>query len=377
MSYDYSIKYVRGRDLPHVDALSRLRFSCDARDEDPTQVAATINCVQFENELLQPDDVRTEMREPFFRGILERVRQGRWSNCTQAEKPFERCAERFTIEDGMLYRGKRLFIPPRLREKAFKASHGDSHSGIHSSVRRLKISAWWPNMDSEIERMVRQCSVCKRKRFRGDESVHKWPTANPFERLHMDWADIPSVGTVLIIVDAGSGWIEAFPTKNRSSETVIKCLRTVFTRFGIPVTLVSDNGKEFTSRDLNLWLERQGVNKLESPPYFPQANGLAERAVRTVKSALSTWKESVYHKDFNTFLQRILFHHRVSSFSRGKSPAEIVFGRQLRVPIVSFSTRRTSIIQALQRDACTFCRFLNGEGSQYILAPGQRRAAAG
>ena len=151
----------------------------------------------------------------------------------------------------------------------------------------------------------------------------------------MDWADVPGAGLVLVVVDAGSGWIMAFPTRDRSSKTVIKCLRTVFTRFGVPELMVSDNRKEFVSREVNLWLERQGVRKMESPPYFPRANGLAERAVRTLKSALVTWKENVYHSDFNTFLQRVLFHHRVSAFSRGKSPAEIIFGRQLRVPVVS------------------------------------------
>ena len=334
MSYDYSIKYVPGEDLPHADALSRLRFKGE-EDADMNQVAAFINCVEFEGKLLDPEEVRLELKEPFMSRILERVKKGWWSNCTQAEKPFLRVSGRLTIENGILYRGTRVFVPLRLRKRAFQISHGDAHSGIHSSIRRLKISAWWPGMDSDIERFVRQCEVCGRNKFRGQTSVHKWPSSAPFERLHMDWADIPSVGNVLIIVDAGSGWMEAFPTKDRTSGTVIKCLRAVFTRFGIPVVLVSDNAKEFVSQELNLWLERQGVSKMESPPYFPQANGIAERAVRTVKDALGTWKESVYHKDFNTFLQRILFNHRVSSHSRGKSPAEVVFGRQLRVPVVS------------------------------------------
>ena len=216
----------------------------------------------------------------------------------------------------MLYRGTRLFIPPRLRQEAFRINHGDNHSGIQSSIRRMKISTWWPSMESDIERMVKQCPSCRKCRFQGEQSVHKWPEATPFQRIHIDWADVSGVGTVLIIVDSGTGWIEAFLTSNRSSETVIKCLRNVFSRFGTPETLVSDNGKEFVSRDLNCWLKRQGVNKMESPPYFPRSNGLAERAVRTVKTALSSWKESVYHNDFNAFLQRVLFHHSLFVLSR-------------------------------------------------------------
>ena len=189
-------------------------------------------------------------------------------------------------------------------------------------------------MARDIQSMVQNCKECMKVRPSYSKSVHKWPEAAPLERWHMDWADL-GFSQVLIVVDAGSGWIEAFPTRNRLSSTVIKCLRCVFTRFGIPLCLVSDNGPELVSEEINTWLARQGVKKMESPKYFPRANGLAERAVQTVKAAIATWKEYKYHTDFNSFLQRVLFHHRVSAVPRGKSPSELVFGRQLRVPIVS------------------------------------------
>ena len=91
---------------------------------------------------------------------------------------------------------------------------------------------------------------------------------------------------------------------------------------------------------------------MESPPYFPRANGLAERAVRTVKTALSSWRESVCHCDFNAFLQKVLFHHRISACSRGKSPAEIVYGRQLRVPVVSRFEQGEDVIYKPSEKMC-------------------------
>ena len=79
-------------------------------------------------------------------------------------------------------------------------------------------------------------------------SVDCWPAATPFQRLHMDWAYTKEVGEVLVIVDSGSGWIEAFKCKDRSTKSVITCLEVVFTRFGSPETLVSDNAKKNLSQ---------------------------------------------------------------------------------------------------------------------------------
>lgn len=151
----------------------------------------------------------------------------------------------------------------------------------------------------------------------------------------MDWAFVPAIGNILIVVDAYSGWIEAFPTKDRSADSVINSLRTVFTRFGVPELVVSDNAAEFTSAPLLAWLERNGARKMESPPYSPQSNGAAERAVQTIKKALQAWTQRLTHGSFVAFLQKALLHHRNSSTSRGRTPAELVLGRRLRVPVVS------------------------------------------
>ena len=108
----------------------------------------------------------------------------------------------------------------------------------------------------------------------------------------MDWVDI-GLTQLLIVVDSGSGWIEAFPSSNRLSSTIFRdsILANYLRPFRRPSLLdLSDNAPEFVSEELNEWLMRQGIKKLESPKYFPEANGLAEWAVRTVKTALATWK---------------------------------------------------------------------------------------
>ena len=121
------------------------------------------------------------------------------------------------------------------------------------------------------------------------KTVSTWPAADVWERLHMYWGYVKDQCIILVIVDAGSGWMEGFPAGNRTSETVKVCLGQIFARFGIPKTLLSDNGLEFLNGDLKQWCESLGIKKTESPVYYPRANGLAERAVQTVKRALQAW----------------------------------------------------------------------------------------
>ena len=89
------------------------------------------------------------------------------------------------------------------------------------------------------------------------------------------------------------------------------------------------------------------------PPYFPMANGSAERAVQVIKKAIRCWKLSQTHQPFKVYLEKVLFHHRISTNARGKSPAEIVFGRQLKAPIVSNFSQGEKIIykQTPEKDA--------------------------
>jgi hypothetical protein len=113
---------------------------------------------------------------------------------------------------------------------------------------------------------------------------------------------------------------------------VVRCLRECFCRFGVPHTVVSDNAKEFIAEELESWLRNQGCHVMHTPIYSPRSNGLAERAVQTVKTAMKAWNSSM--GPFDQFLMRVLFNHRnMFSSTRGSSPAKILLGRELRMPI--------------------------------------------
>ena len=112
-----------------------------------------------------------------------------------------------------------------------------------------------------------------------------------------------------------------------SFEVVIEELRTLFSRFGLPETIVSDNGTCFTSDEFRRFLKRNGVTQLLSAPYHPSSNGLAERAVQVVKRGL----RKVTQGSLRSRLATVLFTYRLAPQSTtGLSPSQLLLGRHPR-----------------------------------------------
>ena len=91
---------------------------------------------------------------------------------------------------------------------------------------------------------------------------------------------------LLVAVDSYSKWIDVFVVSSASTEATLESLRVLFANNGIPEVLVSDNGTSFTSVQFKEFVTRNGIKHVTTAPYHPSSNGLAERAVQTVKDGL-------------------------------------------------------------------------------------------
>ncbi|XP_054281330.1 uncharacterized protein K02A2.6-like [Macrosteles quadrilineatus] len=87
-----------------------------------------------------------------------------------------------------------------------------------------------------------------------------------------------------ILVDSRSKWPEILHMKSTTSAKVIVKLSTCFAAYGLPNTVVTDGGTQFTPQEFNDFFKFNGIRHLVSPPYHPASNGLAERMVQTTKS---------------------------------------------------------------------------------------------
>ena len=87
----------------------------------------------------------------------------------------------------------------------------------------------------------------------------------------------------LVVVNAHSKWPEVIPMSSTTTSKTIEVLHDLFTRFGIPERIVSDNDPQFASEEFQAFIKPNGIRYITSAPYHPATNGLAERLVQTFK----------------------------------------------------------------------------------------------
>ena len=93
---------------------------------------------------------------------------------------------------------------------------------------------------------------------------------------------------LLVLVDTISGWVEAFPTTNKRAHTVAQIFLTeIIPRFGLPSSLQSDNGPEFTSKVPQQLVQFLQILWKFHIPDRPLSSGKVERMNRKIKEALT------------------------------------------------------------------------------------------
>ena len=173
----------------------------------------------------------------------------------------------------------------------------------------------------------------------------------------------------LVLMDAHSKWMEAHIMSNITAPVTTDTLRSIFATHGLPDTVVSDNGPTFTSEVFKEFVEKNGIRHILTAPYHPASNGLAERAVETLKDGL---RKMTGHT-LETKLARFLFQYRITPHTTtGLPPAEMLLGRKpkshldLLRPDVGAKVARSQENQKVRRDQHARERLLQQGDCVYV-----------
>jgi len=216
------------------------------------------------------------------------------------------------------------------------------HLGLNRTLQHARGKFFWPKMSLHITEFVRSCQLCAQNKLGAPQSkapLQPIDVNEPFVFWAMDYmGPLPETTQgnkhLLVIMDHFTKWCEAFPTKDQRASTVAEILVThVFSKFGPPTIIHSDQGRNFESNLMHEICRLMGVHKSRTTAYHPQCDGLVERQNRTLQEILSCFV-SQHKDDWDNWVSLAVYAYNTSCHeSTGFSPYELVFGKDPRTPL--------------------------------------------
>ena len=277
------------------------------------------------------DDYRHgQVADPVCSKLFHYCREG-WPTKAKLEQGLRRYwRERgeLTIHNNLLLYGTQIVVPKSLQRRTLQKIH-EGHQGIVHCHLRARISVWWPGLSQQIQDLVDNCAIIMLKRPnitpRHEEPLLP-PTLPdyPWQRIAADLFFLKGIN-YLAVMDYYSRYPEVIRLKaTYTSSDIITALKSIFSRYGIPEILRSDNGPQFTSHEFREFAKSYGFSSVTSSPLYPRSNGQAERTVQTLRKLL-TESDDLYLALLNYRSTRLPWCNL--------SPAELLMGRQLRTTL--------------------------------------------
>lgn len=344
--YTFDVRHRPGTANQNADALSRL----------PSQEAYTCATTMKPGYNLQ----QAQRDDPTLNTVLEMKLSDLpkpppfvWSK-DPLLRAYWHCWDDLYITNGLLVKkltADRLYpnyafvIPTNVVESVLLGIHSSpfsGHLGVKRTLLRARSRFYWPQMANQIRDFVKTCSQCAQSKL--DPNHRKAPlqsieVSEPFVFWAMDYmGPLPETTRgnrhLLVVMDHFTKWCEVFSTKDQKATTVAQLLVSrVFSRFGPPTVLHSDQGRNFESNLMQEVCNLMGIHKSRTTAYHPQCDGLVERQNRTLQDMLSSFV-SEHRDDWDLWIDLAVYAYNTSSHeSTGFSPYELVFGRVARTPV--------------------------------------------
>jgi hypothetical protein len=268
----------------------------------------------------------------------------------------------YTWINGLLFRTgidniMRRCIPEEDVFDILRACHTEPCGGHFAAQRTaqkiLTAGYFWPTLHKDCKRYVQHCDQCQRmgRPTRSDEMpLHPQLSIEPFEKWGLDFVgpiNPPSKNKeyILVCTDYVTKWVEVVALKHARDTKVADFLYSeIFTRFGVPREITTDQGPQFTSDLIAALVKEYEIRHRKSSPYHPQANGQVEVTNRELENIL-TKTVALHKRDWATRLPEAVWAYRTTwKTTTGLTPYELVYGKKVVLPIeFEIKTLRTAL----------------------------------
>ena len=285
------------------------------RDEEDGFETAQAEEAQEEPKIKKIYDMAEEqVKDPNLRTVIDWVKQGKQPHPSEITnqwlKRYLVVLKKLRLDDGKLYmqdeEQKRLCIPEALIPEMVSCLHQHPLAGHLGRFRTYQLARkyfYWPGLAQNIDEAIKGCEACQRaKRKKAIKQVPLGQTSTAvtsrFQKFFADivgpWPSTKGPGAkkyLLTIQDAFTKYPEAWPITNATSETILKVLtEEFFPRYGVGMTITTDQGRQFVSALFKNACRKLGVATAVTQAYEPHTNPV-ERLHRTLEGAVRALME--------------------------------------------------------------------------------------
>ena len=344
-----------------VTSISTGVVTSTAHQNQRDAVGHSVHRSRVQHTTFNMDFAAEQQVDPDIKPVLEALSQSEtmpdWvahNKCSEDTKNLLAQWPLLSMQNGMLCRkwidGRQqtrwwqCVIPFSCREKVMQMAHTGmtgGHYGVKKTCFQVKRRAYWKSWRHDCTRFVRQCPQCAtyhRGKPPKPGELQDMQTGSPFERVGIDltgpWAKSENKVYILTFIDHFTKWADAIPLPNKEAVTVANALVSrIFTQVGVPLQILSDQGKEFDNNLMMSLCNKLGVDKVRTSPYHAATNGCTERMHRSINSMLAKCVDE-NQRNWATLLPQVMAAYRCAVHeSTGYSPNFLHFGREVRTPI--------------------------------------------
>ena len=290
--YDYNLTYKKGELLFIADTLSRAYVEDKAFEYDAAERVFRLTS-EKEWEHINLAQETSGLSDERIRQIREHTRRDTNLQELQATiktgwpmkaaevktclRPYFHIRDELVVGNDVIYRGARCVIPAAIRKDILEKLHS-VNMGITGTLSRARESVYWPNMNADIKNYIERCEICSENRT----TAQQRETLIPHERSSQPWAKVGidmfalDKRNFLITVDYWSNFFELDQILGETTSVkVIQCLRRQFSRHGIPDTVITDNGPQFSSDAFSQFSSKWMFCHITTSPYHAQSKLMA------------------------------------------------------------------------------------------------------
>ena len=340
-NFDFTVVYGEGSKNP-ADFFSRY---VKYKKANPTDNFVSMSSEEYVNMILNKnvpkaisvEEITSETKkDKILSMVMESINNNKWylseeqltlldETVVQKYNKFCGIKDELTTICGVVAKGHKIVIPESLQEKIVKLAH-EGHQGMSKTKQLLRSKVYFFNMDHLCDDEVKKCFKCQvatNVNSREPLQMTKLPN-KPWQNLSADFAEVAGE-YILVVIDDYSRYPITEIIRSTSAKVVIPKFEKIFSMFDTPVVVKTDNGPPFNSDDFANFATTFNFKHRKVTPAWPEANGEAERFMKTLKKFLHTsdnWKQEI-----DSFLR---VYRSTPHCTTNISPFKALFNREMK-----------------------------------------------